>query len=450
MQSNSDYIPLKDDSDNDESRKKEGVVVEEAPLSRKDALGFFISGLCNNSGYVIMNAGAKQIDASMVGLIYICGEGPGLILKALAPYFAHKLSYRTRMNIICILMTLSFLLVAIGDIKGWTWIQLLGVCLGSASSSLGEVSYLALTSFYNSRQALTYWGAGTGFAGVFGYFWVISFTFFFGAPFYVCTLVAISIPVCYLINFNVILGAPKLKREEEEEDKDEKEVMPMAIANPRTLYTAEENGNPTPAHEHKHDAEAVPAKKEVIEAGTVQLTAKERFYLVLDLWPYMLPLFVVYFSEYAIQSGCWAAMGFPHDDADARAQFYAYANWSYQFGVLVSRSGGILYRATLKMLWIMPALQAGFLVFFTLDAFYKFYYDWSLIALCFVVGLLGGSVYVQGFSLLSERVEPHLKEFSLTSASLANNMGNLLGNVTGLLIQRAVYSYLNISDDDRG
>jgi hypothetical protein len=27
------------------------------------------------------------------------------------------------------------------------------------------------------------------------------------------------------------------------------------------------------------------------------------------LWPYMLPLFVVYFAEYAMQSGTWTAVG---------------------------------------------------------------------------------------------------------------------------------------------
>lgn len=27
------------------------------------------------------------------------------------------------------------------------------------------------------------------------------------------------------------------------------------------------------------------------------------------LWPFMVPLFVVYFAEYAMQSGTWAAIG---------------------------------------------------------------------------------------------------------------------------------------------
>jgi hypothetical protein len=38
-------------------------------------------------------------------------------------------------------------------------------------------------------------------------------------------------------------------------------------------------------------------------AVTDQMTMFERFRLVLSLWPYMVPLFVVYTAEYSLQSG---------------------------------------------------------------------------------------------------------------------------------------------------
>ena len=38
---------------------------------------------------------------------------------------------------------------------------------------------------------------------------------------------------------------------------------------------------------------------------------KERLMHTLHLWPYMLPLCVVYFAEYAMQTGTWTAIGLP-------------------------------------------------------------------------------------------------------------------------------------------
>ena len=93
--------------------------------------------------------------------------------------------------------------------------------------------------------------------------------------------------------------------------------------------------------------------------------------------PYMVPMFVVYFAEYAMQSGVWAAIGFPITSKNARAEFYEYANWTYQVGVLVSRSSGVVWHADIKAIWLMPFLQLVLLVFFILDAYYEWWYNWS-------------------------------------------------------------------------
>ena len=48
------------------------------------------------------------------------------------------------------------------------------------------------------------------------------------------------------------------------------------------------------------------------------------------------------FTEYAMQSETWAAIGFPVDSEEsARDKFYEYSGWVYQFVVvLISRSSG--------------------------------------------------------------------------------------------------------------
>ena len=69
------------------------------------------------------------------------------------------------------------------------------------------------------------------------------------------------------------------------------------------------------------------------------MSLKDRFRFVRTLWPYMIPLFVVYFSECksnrppwfyllshylaqdAMQSGTWAVIGFPVTSKDARQKY---------------------------------------------------------------------------------------------------------------------------------
>jgi hypothetical protein len=62
------------------------------------------------------------------------------------------------------------------------------------------------------------------------------------------------------------------------------------------------------------------------------MTFRQRLQVTLQLWPYMVPLFVVYSAEYAMQSGTWTAIGFPVTSAAARHKFYLYSNWMYQAG----------------------------------------------------------------------------------------------------------------------
>lgn len=69
--------------------------------------------------------------------------------------------------------------------------------------------------------------------------------------------------------------------------------------------------------------------------------------LRLVLYPYMIPLFLVYAAEYSLQAGTWTAIGSPLTNVLKRDEFYEYSNWMYQAGVFVSRSSGTLFTAPL-------------------------------------------------------------------------------------------------------
>jgi battenin len=282
--------------------------------------------------------------------------------------------------------------------------------------------------------------------------------------------------VAFWFNFTLLMGNPSLSREQVDVDVagnigrgeggDNKEDLIRKLSSDQPSHGASslatrgllESGagtdtSSTVDNDDDGDGDGTvgimaPKKRAAMEAATLVMTTRERFDNTLALWPYMVPLFVVFYSEYVIQSGVWSAMGFPPSDKDARAKFYSYSNWCYQAGVLVSRSSGTTFTASMELLWLMPLIQAGMLLFFTLEAFFLFWNEWSLLPVCFCVGLLGGAVYVQGFAKISEGVPLHLKEFSLSAASVADSTGTTLATVTGIFVQQAIYNYHNLKDDD--
>lgn len=269
----------------------------------------------------------------------------------------------------------------------------------------------------------TAWSSGTGLAGVFGYSWVFMFTVVINASFEVTLFCALILPVIYIVNF-VFIMTPHNNNDSNIEDN-----AVTAVFSDPTISTKQEDVSTS-------------------SNASVSMTTTERFHNTLALWPFMVPLIVVYFSEYTMMSGVWACFGFPVDRANARDKFYLYSTWMYQFGVLISRSSGLVYKADMKAIWTMPILQTFLLIFFLVDAYFTLWYDWSILTLCFCVGLLGGGCYVGSFALLSETVKPSLKEFSLVAASLSADIGITCSALAGIFIQRALYRYHDIEDDE--
>ena len=123
----------------------------------------------------------------------------------------------------------------------------------------------------------------------------------------------------------------------------------------------------------------------------------------------------------------------------AKPSIFTNSNWTYQAGVFVSRSSGNMFTASLKFLWLMPLLQVvNFFVFWSISV-HHYWYNYSLLLPCFYAGLLGGGVYVQGFSRINMDFPLDLREFAISSASVADGLGILIADVLSLFIQSCLY-----------
>jgi len=367
---------------------------------------FWLLGLLNNASYVIMIASAKSIDAGGVAVVYLVAIGPGLAVKASAPYWFDLVRYEKRLFVAALSMVGGFLLAGLG---GRRPLQLLGVALTSFQSALGEATLLALAARHD-EGCVSAWSSGTGFAGIVGYGWVWLFTRALRVSMAACqSVAALSLPLLYVLASRRVTGADEIR--------------------PRRL-------------------------------GSFW----ERTRFGLKLWPTTGALFLVYFSEYALQSGVWASngcveinaastaselcfphrsMGVPQPTKKHRQDFYLYANWLYQVGVLVSRSSGPLFATPPSNAWLWAAsgLQAVFLCLFAVDAATRYWYASSVLVMCVLVGLLGGGVYVHGFRRLSVGREP---ELAMPVGALAADAGIVLANVMGLFLQAWLYEVKGI------
>jgi battenin len=423
--------------------------------------GLWLSGLLNNSLFVITNALGKQIAAGGVALVYLANVAPALLVKGSTALWFPFVSYHATVWVCAALMAASVLLVALASegsggaettaAPASLPVQLLGVSLGSLAGALGECSFLALASASPDAGAgasrLTAWSSGTGMAGVAGYAWVVLLSRGLGWSLRTTVLLALVLPAAWLAVFFSLLapsalpgGSAHIERSRVESER----IAHVDGADSELAQELEQErvllAGPEPA------LSSAPGPEVAQGARGAGLGVWWRFILVLRNWEVTVPLMTVYLFEYTLQSGAWTAIGFPVESQAARQVFYENSNWAYQLGVLISRSSGASVHIGPRGLWLLPALQGTLLAFFAWDAVSHAWYDRGLLVLCLGAGLIGGAVYVHGFILLARRAAPAQRELLLASASVADTVGILLADVAGLLLQGCLYGANGITD----
>jgi battenin len=456
---NYDAVPTRDE-ENENAHRSNGSLLRDSLRSlwvkHETGILLFLAGVWNNAPYVIMLAAAKEVSEGGVALVYIANILPGLLIKASGPYWFDRVSYATRLYTAAFFMGLAFASVAFFSAQTADWRtlggQLFGIAFISAQCALGEASILALAGGKLGDEALTWFASGTGLAGPVGFLYHVSCTDLMGWSLATTCTLGVFVWACgYAIITQQCLqsgsydsgslSSPSIDDQVPLENRDGIQIQTLMLSqSSSTSGNVLDQASSEPVVSHHDSVYSV--------VHLPRMTIRARMSLSCSLWPYMIPLFVVYAAEYACQGGAWTAMGFPVDSASARARFYERSNWIYQMGVLISRSSGTLFTINQVVLWILPGLQVLNLVFFTWTAQLSappFWYNPTVLyGAALWTGLLGGAVYVHGYRRVIADVPQVHREFALATVSLAESVGVLMADIFGLFLQSCLYDAKHI------
>jgi battenin len=355
---------------------------------------------------------------------------PSFVTKLVAPYFIHRVPYSVRVLIFIALSVTGMLMVALTPPSKSVAVKMVGVVLASLSSGGGELSFLGLTHYYG-QVSLVGWGSGTGAAGLVGAGLYVVLTEWWGLNVRTSLLFSACLPAIMFVSFFAILPHGPLKeglrrkeydavpdRDAEQDDIDDSQI---AAASSALLSTGP-------------IVSAASSENTSFQSNMRRIRALVR--------PYMVPLFLVYVAEYAINQGVAPTLLFPLDESPFKEfrGFYPFYGFLYQLGVFVSRSSTPFIR--IHHLYLPTLLQVGNFFLLMLHALFFFIPSVYLVFLIiFWEGLLGGAVYVNCFAEILENVPVEDREFSLGAASVSDSAGICIAGMIGIVLEPWLCSY---------
>ncbi|KAJ5112703.1 hypothetical protein N7532_000748 [Penicillium argentinense] len=359
------------------------------------------AGLINNVLYVILLSAALDLVGPDIpkGLVLLADIIPAFATKLIAPYFIHLVPYSIRVLVFVFLSAVGMLVVAVSPSYtngGTISSKIAGIVLASFSAGGGELSFVGLTHFYGPFS-LASWGSGTGAAGLVGAGAYAFATSVMNVSVHATLFASALLPAVMALAFFIILPRAPLQ-------------SPNAATD--GYYAVERGEHPNEDHmdidRHEDGGE---------EEGLLGVSVNHdnpKSVLAREHTTLMVPLLLVFVSEYVINQGVCPTLLFPLYTTPFKSfrAFYPAYNAIYQSGVFISRSSTPFFR--IHNLYLPALLQVLNLAVLTTHSLFNYIPNvYIVFAIIFWEGLLGGLVYVNTFAEISDRVPEEEREFSL-------------------------------------
>lgn len=372
----------------------------------------------NNVIYVIFLSAAGDLlqNEPSVGKssVLLADIVPCIFVKLIAPHFIRVIPYwfLVMTCVLCALLSLST--VALFDAL---WLRMVGIVLASAGSGLGETCFLALTTHYHP-QVVVAWSSGTGAAGIIGALYYLVLSTWWDLSMRTALFIACLLPLQMAFAYFVLLRPEHRVVAEWEQGPDE-------------------DGDSEDCREISNSASTTASDTPESVRSNSRFSLHERLLMIKPLVVrYILPLFLVYWAEYVINSSVFFSLLYPLTTSPFREyrQYYPTYLTLYQVGVFISRTFG--RSLSVANSWIFAGLQMLMLLTLSLETVYGFIGNvWVIFCLILVEGLLGGAAYVNTFCNITHQVPKSQVEFSMAVTGIADSTGIGLAGLVCLLYE---------------
>ncbi|KAL5475113.1 hypothetical protein EMCRGX_G027171 [Ephydatia muelleri] len=307
-----------------------------------------------------------------------------------------------RVLVVALLAASCFIVVSLAES---IQLVLLGVVFASMSSGFGEVTFLSFTTRYH-KSTVGGWSSGTGntavgvaimdgcvirgAAGVGGSVIYTVLTLYLTPR--VAILLQVALPILMGVAYLFLLTTPhqqvaKVDRDIIVSSEDEKSIQLQSLDGKREqMYSTKVTGIR-------------------IKSAGAWLGAQTRY--VPNLFPYMVPLFIVFAAEYMINQGLFELLYYRNTSLgtwclDGHLQ-YRWYQVVYQVGVFLSRTSVIIFQ--MPFYWVLSLLQVANFQLLFCEAIYGFIPSfWITISIVLFEGLMGGAVYANAFYYITKQV----------------------------------------------
>lgn len=387
-------------------------------------IAFFLFGTLNNILYVVILSAAVDLVGAQTpkAIVLLADVLPAFFIKVLSPFFIHLIPYERRIWILIALSSVGMIVVSLSPSLG---LKILGIVLASISSGFGEVTFLQLTHYFKESYSIFGFSLGTGGAGIAGSFLFMLLTNLLGIDVLTVLLLFSIAPFGFLVGFYVLLPSPV-------------GGVYSALPQDQNLGDVEEEEEAEVEIDVEQSVGIIPALKISLLHDHLVLTVKAIKPL---FYPYMVPLFTVYMSEYLINQGIAPVVLFPLEDLPSwlfslYRDIYVVYGFLYQLGVFISRTS-IRY-VRIRKLYLLSILQFLNVIIMLSQAIFMnspIGNIWILLILIFYEGLLGGFLYANTFMSVSEEVPKLNREFSMGTVVISDSFGIVIAGLISLWLE---------------
>eukprot|EP01111_Echinosteliopsis_oligospora_P010879 TRINITY_DN3463_c0_g1_i2.p1 TRINITY_DN3463_c0_g1~~TRINITY_DN3463_c0_g1_i2.p1 ORF type:complete len:423 (+),score=87.72 TRINITY_DN3463_c0_g1_i2:71-1339(+) len=411
----------------------------------RNSSAFFVLGLINNFGYVIVNSAGQALcdlfnRSNDIGWILWFNIAFGIVARSVNSTLLVGSGDAWRIIVAGIFMIVGLAGIALSAAVGSWALCLIAITFIGIASSFGESVCLAYMRKYPA-EIVSGWSSGTGMAGLGGsLLWLLLWSFlqYHAQSGIIWSFAGLSLSgLLYLFAFFVWLAPPvgaqykPLSEEKGITDSEEEKKTEITTSN-----------GSVPGSEMP---QIISSPDQSCESSSYGFS-RYKFALRVVWWN-ATNLLLVYFFEYVASVGGGDKAqppGYKNSPYYFVRNAYIVLAVCYQIGVMISRSS--LDYIKIRRVEVLTILQGINMIFWIFQAKYQMLSGpgpvWILFALMIYCGLLGGASYVNVFYLVlnDPKIPDKDRELCVNLTAIFTNVGITLSSVFIIIMNKTFLS----------